>query len=73
LWHGRVAYKRTSAVTLYVLQRGLVISIVQFNFEFLYDFIPLSFIDSTLMMGYSTGFTLLAVFALVNPFICIFK
>ena len=42
LWHGRNAYRRSARLTHFVVHRGLIISIMQAVFSFLFFFAAIS-------------------------------
>lgn len=69
LWHGRHAYKRSSILSQFVIHRGLVISIIQMFFICTFYYVAISVYNGALMLGYTTIFTSLPVFSLVqHPF-----
>lgn len=57
LWHGRLSYKRSACLSQFVIYRGLIISIIQVVFMFIFYFLSLSIFSGGLMLGYSTLFT----------------
>ncbi|CAK75838.1 unnamed protein product (macronuclear) [Paramecium tetraurelia] len=65
LWHGRLAYKRSSVMAQFVMHRGLVISVIQAIFSFLFYGIAIPIYNGYLMLGYATVFTVLPVFSLI--------
>ena len=38
LWHGRLSYKRSAVLSQFVIHRGLIISIIQIIFSFMFYF-----------------------------------
>jgi phospholipid-translocating P-type ATPase-like protein len=38
LWHGRMSYKRTASLSQFVIHRGLIISVIQVLFPFVFSF-----------------------------------
>lgn len=65
LWHGRLSYKRSAILAQFVIHRGLIISIIQVIFSFLFYFTSIQIYNGYLMLGYSTIFTTLPVFSIV--------
>lgn len=65
LWHGRLAYKRSSTLAQFVLHRGLIIAMIQFIFCSVFYFVAIAVFNGILMFGYSTVYTSLPVFCLV--------
>jgi phospholipid-translocating ATPase len=65
LWHGRLSYKRSSVLAQFVIHRGLIISIIQAVFSIIFFFVAIPVYNGYLMMGYTTVYTSLPVFALV--------
>ena len=59
LWWGRNAYKNTSMVANFVIHRGLIISINQFIFSFIFYYNAVPLYNGMLCFGYSTIFTCL--------------
>ena len=66
LWHGRLAYKRSSTLAQFVLHRGLIIAMIQFVFCSVFYFVAIAVFNGILMFGYSTFYTSLPVFCLVS-------
>lgn len=66
LWHGRLAYKRSSTLAQFVLHRGLIIAMIQFVFCSIFYFVAIAIFNGILMFGYSTFYTSLPVFCLVS-------
>ena len=64
-WHGRLAYKRSSLLSQFIIHRGVIITIMQTIFCIEYYFVPLPIYNGFLLLGYSTVFTMLPVFSLV--------
>jgi phospholipid-translocating ATPase len=65
LWHGRISYLRTAALTNFIVHRGLIISVVQTIFSMIFYYCAISVYNSYLMLGYATYYTFLPVFCLV--------
>ena len=65
LWHGRLSYLRTAKLANFIFHRGMIISVIQFIFIILFYNSAISIYNGYLMLGYSTIFTSLPVFALV--------
>ena len=63
LWHGRNSYKRGSVMAQFVMHRGLIISIMQVLFSIMYYYVAIPLFNGFLMLGYSTVYTTLPVFA----------
>jgi phospholipid-translocating ATPase len=63
LWHGRNAYKRGAVMAQFVIHRGLIISIMQTFFSLMFYFLTIPLFNGMLMLGYSTIYTTLPVFA----------
>ena len=51
LVHGRNSYKRSAALSQFVIHRGLIISIIQAVFSSVYYFASVSFFQGLLMIG----------------------
>ena len=65
LWHGRLSYKRSAVLAQFVIHRGLIISIIQIIFSFMFYFTSIQIYNGYLMLGYSTIYTTLPVFSIV--------
>jgi len=65
IWHGRLIYTTSARMCMFIIQRGLIITIMQFAFTMLFDFIDIPLFNGFLMFGYSTLFTNLPVLAIV--------
>ena len=65
LWHGRLSYKRTAKLSGFVFHRGLILAVIQALFICLFYFVAIPIYNGLLMMGYTTVFTMLPVFAIV--------
>lgn len=65
IWHGRLSYLRTARLSHFVFHRGFVYAIIQalFTIVFYYSAIPIY--NGYLMLGYTTAFTSMPVFALI--------
>ena len=66
LWHGRNSYKREAVMAQFVIHRGLIISIMQIYFSIIYYWVAIPLFNGFLILGYSTLFTMLPVFSLVD-------
>jgi phospholipid-translocating ATPase len=64
-WHGRLAYKRSSLLSQFIIHRGIIITIMQAIFTIQFFFVALPIYNGFLILGYSTIFTMLPVFSLV--------
>jgi phospholipid-translocating ATPase len=64
-WHGRNSYRRGAVMAQFVIHRGLIISIMQIYFLCIFGFIQVPLFNGFLMLGYSTLYTMLPVFALI--------
>ena len=56
-FHGRNSYKRTAALSQFVMHRGLIISTMQAIFSAIFAFIAISLYPSLLMVLYATAYT----------------
>jgi phospholipid-translocating ATPase len=65
LWHGRNSYKRTAKLAQFVIHRGVIITVIQAIFCSLFYFAAIAIYNGWLLVGYSTFYTSLPVFALV--------
>ena len=65
LWHGRLSYKRSAVLSQFVIHRGLIISIIQIIFSFMFYFTSIQIYNGYLMLGYATIYTSLPVFSIV--------
>ncbi|KAF8367410.1 tat-5 [Pristionchus pacificus] len=65
LVHGRFCYKRSCALSQFVMHRGLIISTMQAIFSCIFYFASVSLFPGLLMVAYSTAYTMLPVFSLV--------
>lgn len=65
LWHGRLSYKRSAALSQFVIHRGLIISVIQAVFMIVFYFVAIPIYNGFLMLGYATVYTSLPVFMLV--------
>ncbi|XP_064640226.1 probable phospholipid-transporting ATPase IIB isoform X2 [Lineus longissimus] len=63
--HGRYSYKRSAALSQFVIHRGLIISTMQAVFSSVFYFVSVSLFPGFLMVGYATIFTMYPVFSLV--------
>jgi phospholipid-translocating ATPase len=57
LWWGRIAYKNTSTMANFIIHRGLIISLNQFIFSYVFYYNPVPMYSGFLSFGYSTIFT----------------
>jgi phospholipid-translocating ATPase len=65
LWYGRISYKNTSNIVIFVIHRGLIISLLQLLFSIIYYFSPIPLYNGFLMLGYSTLYTNIPVLTLL--------
>ncbi len=65
LWHGRLSYKRSAALSQFVIHRGLIITVLQVVFTCSFYYVAIPIYNGWLMLGYSTIYTTLPVFSLV--------
>jgi len=65
MWHGRNSYKRSAALSQFVIHRGLIISVMQAVFSCVFYFASVSLFSGFLMIGYGTVYTMFPVFSLV--------
>ncbi|EGR32551.1 phospholipid-translocating p-type flippase family protein, putative [Ichthyophthirius multifiliis] len=65
LWHGRNSYKKATTLSLFVIHRGLIISIIQMIFSSIFYFVAIPIYNGMLMLGYATFYTSLPVFCLI--------
>ena len=65
LWHGRLSYKRSALLAQFVIHRGLLISVMQIMFSFIFYFVSIPIFNSYLQLGYATIFTFWPVFSLI--------
>ncbi|XP_035212705.1 probable phospholipid-transporting ATPase IIB isoform X2 [Stegodyphus dumicola] len=65
LVHGRYSYKRSAALSQFVIHRGLIISTMQAFFSAVFYFASVALYPGFLMVGYATIFTMFPVFSLV--------
>ncbi|GFS70477.1 probable phospholipid-transporting ATPase IIB [Nephila pilipes] len=65
LVHGRYSYKRTAALSQFVIHRGLIISTMQAFFSAVFYFASVALYPGFLMVGYATIYTMFPVFSLV--------
>jgi phospholipid-translocating ATPase len=57
LWWGRISYKNTSTMANFIIHRGLIISLNQFIFSYIFYYNPVPMYSGFLSFGYSTIFT----------------
>lgn len=65
IWHGRLSYKRSAALSQFVVHRGMIISFIQAIFTCLYFFVTIPVYNGYLILGYSTIYTMFPVFSIV--------
>ncbi|XP_049763224.1 probable phospholipid-transporting ATPase IIA isoform X1 [Schistocerca cancellata] len=65
LVHGRRSYKRSAALSQFVIHRGLIISTMQAVFSSVFYFSSVPLYQGFLMVGYATLYTMFPVFSLV--------
>ncbi|XP_063590480.1 probable phospholipid-transporting ATPase IIB [Penaeus indicus] len=65
LVHGRDSYKRSAALSQFVMHRGLIISTIQAIFSSIFYFSSVALYQGFLMVGYATVYTNFPVFSLV--------
>ncbi|XP_014260089.1 probable phospholipid-transporting ATPase IIB isoform X2 [Cimex lectularius] len=65
LVHGRNSYKRSAALSQFVIHRGLIISTMQAIFSAVFYFSSVSLFPGFFMVGYATIYTMFPVFSLV--------
>ncbi|CAL4060980.1 unnamed protein product, partial [Meganyctiphanes norvegica] len=65
LVHGRDSYKRSAALSQFVMHRGLIISTIQAIFSSIFYFSSVALYQGFLMVGYATFYTNFPVFSLV--------
>ncbi|XP_059751063.1 probable phospholipid-transporting ATPase IIB isoform X5 [Balaenoptera ricei] len=63
--HGRSSYKRSAALSQFVMHRGLIISTMQAVFSSVFYFASVPLYQGFLMVGYATVYTMFPVFSLV--------
>lgn len=65
LVHGRRSYKRSAALSQFVIHRGLIISTMQAVFSAVFYVSSVALYQGFLMVGYATLYTMFPVFSLV--------
>ncbi|KAL5466772.1 hypothetical protein EMCRGX_G030921 [Ephydatia muelleri] len=65
VWHGRNCYKRSAALSQFVIHRGLIISVMQALFSAVFYFAAVPLYEGILMVGYATIYTMAPVFSMV--------
>ncbi|KAM9055395.1 putative phospholipid-transporting ATPase IIB isoform 1-T2 [Megaptera novaeangliae] len=63
--HGRSSYKRSAALSQFVMHRGLIISTMQAVFSSVFYFASVPLYQGFLVVGYATVYTMFPVFSLV--------
>lgn len=66
LWHGRMASLATANVTLFVMHRGIIISLIQVFFSLTFYYITVAIYNPTLVLAYSMVYLMWPVFAIVK-------
>ncbi|KAJ7360512.1 ATP synthase subunit 9 [Desmophyllum pertusum] len=62
VWHGRNSYKRSAALSQFVIHRGLIISVMQAVFSCVFYFASVPLFSGFLMIGYGTVYTMFSSF-----------
>ncbi len=65
LFHGRNSYKGSAAVSQFVMQRGVTISVMQAIFSSIFYFASISLYQGVLLVGFTTVYTMYAIASLV--------
>lgn len=65
LWHGRNSYKRSAALTHFIVHRGMILTAMQAIFSAMYFYMPLVFFQGWLQVGFSSYYTMMPIFCLV--------
>ncbi|KAK3707412.1 hypothetical protein RRG08_034469 [Elysia crispata] len=65
LVHGRNSYKRSAALSQFVIHRGLIITTMQAVFCSVFYFVSIALFPGFLTVGYATVYTMYPVFSLV--------
>ncbi|CAF0797059.1 unnamed protein product, partial [Didymodactylos carnosus] len=65
LVHGRNSYKRSAALSQFVMHRGLIISVMQAVFSSIFYYASVALYQGFLLVGYGTIYTMFPVFSLV--------
>jgi phospholipid-translocating ATPase len=65
LVHGRNSYKNTAVLSLFVIHRGCIISVMQAVFSAVFYFVSVPLFPGFLLVGFATVFTMFPVFSLV--------
>ena len=65
LIHGRNSYKRSAALSQFIIYRGLIISVMQAIFSSIFYFAAISIYRGILLVGYATVYTMLPVLSLI--------
>ena len=61
----RLSYSRSAVLSQFVIHRGLIISIIQVIFSFMFYFVSIPVYNGFLMLGYTTIFTSAPVFSII--------
>lgn len=65
LYHGRLAYVRSSLLACFIIHRGFIIAAIQIIFSCIFYYVSIPVFNSYLELGYATVFTFWPVFALI--------
>ncbi|AFZ79835.1 uncharacterized protein BEWA_026840 [Theileria equi strain WA] len=65
LWHGRNSYKRSAALTHFIIHRGMILTVMQAIFSAMYFYMPLAFFQGWLQIGFSSYYTMVPIFCLI--------
>jgi magnesium-transporting ATPase (P-type) len=65
-WHGRNATLSTAYVTLFIIHRGLIVSLIQYFFSLFFYFVPVPFYNAILIIAYAVVYLLVPVVVLVR-------
>ncbi|CAF4796391.1 unnamed protein product [Rotaria sp. Silwood1] len=63
--HGRNSYKRTAALSQFIIHRGIILTIIQAIFSSIFYFASISIYPGFLLVGYGTIYTMIPVFSLI--------
>ena len=66
LYHGRLVYKSSSKMSMYIMHRGVLIATMQFSFCVVFYLIDVPLFNGILMFGYMTFFTSFPVLSIVS-------
>lgn len=65
LWFGRISYKNTSNIAIFVIHRGLIISLMQMIFSIIFYVSAIPLYNGLLILGYTTAYTAIPVITLL--------